>query len=277
MTGPVNPDVARRAPLSLYRGLPVVSGPAWPGVITFTTTRLRPQADTSPAGTEATSGAKAADFSLARAADRHALGQRVPGSLIWLNQVHGIRVVNEFDLVADQGIIHARPQADAIITARPGRAVAILTADCLPVVIGCSQGQVAGVAHAGWRGLAAGVLEATLAALIRVHPATNAGWRAWIGPSITQPAFEVGADVYDTFTASDAHCVHFFLPGRRPGKWLADLQGLARYRLYRAGVARVDVAGHCTWARSDWFYSYRRQPDTGRQATVLWLSAANQG
>lgn len=158
------------------------------------------------------------------------------------------------------------PAADAAVTRTPGRVLAVLTADCLPVLFCDRAGSVAAVAHAGWRGLAAGVLEATVAAT-EVPPATLL---AHLGPAIGPTAFEVGAEVRAAFLAHDPAAAGAFVPNG-PGKWLADLYSLARLRLAAAGVSAVSGGGLCTYRDSERFYSYRRDGRTGRMAALVWL------
>lgn len=197
----------------------------------------------------------------------------------WLRQVHGVDVADADDVgpvVAVAGGMPAQEaaQADAAVTTTRGRVLAILTADCLPVVISDAQGRVLGVAHAGWRGLAAGVLESTLAAMRqRVPDAT--GWRAWIGPAIGAGAFQVGPDVREAFSRELADEPGLFKDDRdAPGKWRADLAGLARLRLGRLGVTDIQASGLCTVTDPDRrFFSYRRDGRTGRIATLAWLHA----
>ena len=200
----------------------------------------------------------------------------------WLRQVHGCGVADadmqpSVDPAGDSGADAAMdpPEADAAVTTTPGRVLAILTADCLPVVISDAQGRVLGAAHAGWRGLAAGVLEATLDAMRRRAPHAT-GWRAWIGPGIGATAFQVGDDVRQAFAQAGAGEPGMFVadPGK-PGKWLADLAGLARWRLSRLGVTQIESSGLCTVRDAGGrFFSYRRDGQTGRMATVAWLDGA---
>jgi YfiH family protein len=147
----------------------------------------------------------------------------------------------------------------------PGRVLAVLTADCLPVVFASRDGAAIGVAHAGWRGLAAGVLERTIAAL-GVPPRDLL---AWLGPAIGPAAFEVGAEVRAAFVATAAEDARAFAPNAR-GRWQADLALLARLRLARAGLEAVGASGLCTHGDPDRFYSHRRDPASGRQATLVW-------
>jgi YfiH family protein len=184
----------------------------------------------------------------------------LPSDPVWLTQVHGNTCVD-----VDQ--VHgALPAADAAVTRTPNVVIAVRTADCLPVLLADRAGTVVGVAHAGWRGLAAGILESTIATL-GVAPA---GIAAWIGPAIGPQRFEVGRDVLDAHRANDASCAVHFRP-LREGKWLADLAGLAKQRLARAGVTRIDGGAWCTHTDAERFHSYRREKGTGRMALVAWL------
>lgn len=183
---------------------------------------------------------------------------RLPGQPRWLDQVHGATVAD-----LDAGHTGA---ADAAVASLPGRVAAVLTADCLPVLFCDRAGTCWGAAHAGWRGLAAGVLEATIAAL----PAGAENLMAWMGPAIGPAAFEVGADVRDAFGARNAEYTRLFTPGAKPGKYLADIYGLARMQLEAAGIDSVHGGRACTVDESERFYSYRRDGTTGRMATLIW-------
>jgi YfiH family protein len=200
------------------------------------------------------------DDPAAVAANRQRLGEALslPATPRWLSQVHGTDV-------AGDDAPPALPVADASVSFRAGRVLAVLTADCLPVVFASRDGAAIGVAHAGWRGLAAGVLERTIAAL-GVPPRQLL---AWLGPAIGPAAFEVGAEVRDVFVAAAAGDAQAFEPNAR-GRWQADLALLARLRLARAGLEAVTAAGLCTYADPDRFYSHRRDPASGRQATLVW-------
>jgi YfiH family protein len=189
----------------------------------------------------------------------------LPAPPIWLAQVHGADVAR----IGVDNVEAARvspPVADAAVTTLRHVVLAVRTADCLPVLFADRRGTVVGVAHAGWRGLAHDVLEATLAAL-GVPPADVV---AWFGPAIGPQTFEVGRDVLDAFCAQDPGARACFMP-RPDGKWLADLCGLARRRLGRAGVGAISGGGWCTYTQSERFFSYRRERDAGRMATLLWL------
>ena len=187
----------------------------------------------------------------------------LPSAPRWLHQVHGAGVVR-FDDADDGG----EPEADAAVTATPGTVLAILTADCLPVLLAADDGSEVGAAHAGWRGLADGVLEATVAAM-RSDPARL---RAWLGPAAGPQRYEIGADVRDAFLAVDAAAEAAFV-ATRPGHWLVDLYALARQRLARAGVRadHIHGGGLCTISEPDRFYSHRRDRRTGRMATLIWM------
>lgn len=183
----------------------------------------------------------------------------LPAEPLWLEQVHGR------DVVVHDERTHA-PRADAAIATVPRRVCAVMTADCLPVVLADADATRVGVAHAGWRGLATGVVEATIAAL-GVDPA---GLHAWLGPSIGPAAFEVGGEVRKTFVDRSAEAAACFeLNGR--GRWQADLAGLARLALAHAGVRSVHGGGWCTAADRERFFSFRRDGVTGRMATLAWL------
>jgi YfiH family protein len=149
--------------------------------------------------------------------------------------------------------------------------LAVMTADCLPVVLASADGRALGLAHAGWRGLAAGILEQTLATLRR-RTGGGMAWRAWIGPGISQRHFEVGADVLSAFVDEDPLTSVFFVEKIAGVKWMADLPALARFRLHKAGVSNIELSGYCTFSESDTFFSYRREAQTGRMVTLAWLT-----
>ena len=201
------------------------------------------------------------------ARNRELLRRRLPGPPCWLDQVHGTTV---FDADGPVPAGPTPPAADAAVTARRGTVLTVLTADCLPVLLCNESGTVAGVAHAGWRGLAQGVLERTVDALSR--RTRDHRWMAWLGPAIGPCCFEVGDEVRAAFAAEDPGATEAFVPGVRPGKWQADLYALARARLAGAGVAAVHGGGACTACEAERFYSYRRDGLTGRMASVLWLA-----
>jgi YfiH family protein len=192
----------------------------------------------------------------------------LPDEPFWLEQVHGTRVLDLDALSADVAgptrAAGAGP-ADAAITRMPGRVCAILTADCLPVLLTNRTGTVVGAAHGGWRGLAAGVLEAT----VRAMSVPAASLMAWLGPAIGRQHFEVGPEVRAAFVDADAGAAEAFVENAR-GRYQADLYVVARRLLQRAGVAAVYGGGACTFAAADHLFSHRREKPTGRQATLIW-------
>lgn len=186
----------------------------------------------------------------------------LPSAPRWLHQVHGINVAELGPLPSPH-----EPQADAAVSHIPGTVLAILIADCLPVLFCADDGSEIGAAHAGWRGLAAGVLEATLTQL---H-SPRERLLAWLGPCIGAASYEVGEEVRDAFVAADAAMTACFVP-TRPGHWLCDLAALARRRLVAAGVTRIHGGGFDTFSDAR-FYSYRRDgARSGRLASLIWLA-----
>jgi len=191
--------------------------------------------------------------------NRETLRSALPSDPLWLHQVHGAEVV-----AAESA--PARPRADGAVARTRHSVCAVLTADCLPVLLASRSGEVVGIAHAGWRGLAAGVIEATIARMA----VAAAQVVAWLGPAIGPRAYEVGQDVYDAFVAADAGAAQAFT-ALGAGKHLADLYALARRRLAAAGVEAVYGGGFCTHAEGQRFYSYRRDRTTGRFASLVWM------
>jgi hypothetical protein len=155
------------------------------------------------------------------------------------------------------------------VTTRRNTVLEIQTADCLPVLIADTQGRAVGAAHAGWRGLAGGVIEATLHALQARVP--DGQWQVWLGPAIGPQAFEVGAEVREAFVAQNPAAAGAFQPGA-PDKFLADIYLLARQRLAARGVSAVHGGGLCTVSDAQRFFSYRRDRVTGRMASLIWLA-----
>ena len=184
----------------------------------------------------------------------------LPSGPQWLSQVHGVSV-------ADLDLEGPREPADAAFTRHPGRVCAILTADCLPLLFAADAGAVVGAAHAGWRGLAAGVIEATFHALGTAPESTV----VWLGPAIGPGHFEVGSEVREVFVQQDAGSSEAFKPSLR-GRFMADLTLLARRRLASLGITRIYGGGECTYASADRYFSYRRDGQCGRQATLIWRS-----
>lgn len=182
----------------------------------------------------------------------------------WLTQVHGTKVV---DAAADPLHRRVAPEADAVYTRQKGVPCAVLTADCLPVFFCDKEGKEVAVAHAGWRGLAGGVLEATVARFSGPAQALM----AWMGPAIGATAFEVGAEVREQFLLQHAADGDAFRPSPHSEKFLADLYQLAFARLKRLGLMHVSGGGFCTVTDSERFYSYRRETQTGRMASLIWI------
>jgi YfiH family protein len=190
----------------------------------------------------------------------------LPGEPVWLRQVHGIGVADLDAPGTGAGAGAGEPGADAACTRQPGRVCAILTADCLPLVFATEDGDRVGAAHAGWRGLAEGVIEAAVRAL-DVPPEALL---VWLGPAIGPLHFEVGAEVREALLKRDLGAEAAFVPNAR-GRFMADLYALARRRLSALGVSRIFGGEECTYARADRYFSYRRDGVTGRQATLIWL------
>ncbi|MFA6313428.1 MAG: peptidoglycan editing factor PgeF [Sterolibacterium sp.] len=204
------------------------------------------------------------DDPLAVAANRRSLrlGSRpLPADPLWLEQVHGTRVV-----AAES---YREPAvADACIARTPGLVCAVLSADCLPLLLCAEDASAVAAVHAGWRGLSAGVIEACVAAM----GTPPARLLAWLGPAIGPQAYEVGDEVREVFCRQDAAAALAFVP-RQPGKWWCDLYLLARQRLAALGVQRVSGGEYCTYSDAARFYSYRRDGVTGRMASCIWLEA----
>lgn len=214
-------------------------------------------------------GLRSGDDEAAVLRNRQQLGEHahLPAAPHWLRQVHGIDVVR-FDADDDSAI---EREADAAVTSAPGVVLAILTADCLPVLFAAKDGREVGATHAGWRGLAAGVLEATVAAM-RTAPDRLV---AWLGPAAGARKYEIGVEVYDAFVAQDWSAASAFT-STRPHHWNVDLYALARRRLEKAGLRAADIHGGalCTIADPQSFYSHRRDQRTGRMASLVWMDAA---
>lgn len=263
------------------------------------------------------------------ARNRALLAQAIGQPIRWLNQVHGTHVFQADQAppaasppthlpgtatptatdpaVPDTNALHAQashpaPEADAQITTQPGQALAVMVADCLPVLLADREGRVVGATHAGWRGLAAGVIEATVAqmrqalaphertsglslsgaAIPPLPPAApNTGPEdelvAWLGPCIGPAAFEVGNEVREAFLQHAPQAADAFTPGRAAGKWLANLPLLAQQRLAALGITEIHTADACTFSQPERFWSYRRTPSCGRMAALVWLRGCASG
>jgi YfiH family protein len=230
--------------------------PAAPNVKAFVTTRAGGSSAGAYAGLNL--GLRTGDDPGAVEANRQRLRAALPAEPRWLRQVHGCSVV-EAETVADA------PEADAAIARAPNTVCAVLVADCIPVLLADRAGTAVAVAHAGWRGLAGGVV----ARVVERMAAAPSDLLAYLGPGIGPDAFEVGADVREAFLADDPGAARAFRPGA-PGKWMADLFLLARERLRRCGVTHIYGGGLCTHSDPRRFYSYRRDRTTGRMAAVIW-------
>lgn len=227
---------------------------------------------------------------------------KLPSEPVWLEQVHGTAVIKldgshiasirpeasathavgvqaaspaqRAQLISDPSALPVRPRADAAVTSSAGVVCAIQVADCMPVLFAARDGSVVGAAHAGWRGLAGGVLEATVVAMN--VPASEL--LAWLGPAIGPHRFEVGDDVVQAFTigagADRLAQTRAAFVRKSPGKWLCDLYALARLRLETIGISQVSGGGWCTVADAERFYSYRRDGQTGRMAALIWLDSS---
>ena len=184
---------------------------------------------------------------------------------VWLKQVHGIEVLD-----VDEYLIAGNldtPSADAAISTTPGHVCLVMTADCLPVLFCNRQATVVAAAHAGWRGLCDGVLEAT----VRKMQCDPSDILAWLGPAIGPTAFEVGEEVREAFVQHDPSVSLAFAQAVEPGKWLGNLFLLARQRLLALGITAIYGGNDCTFSQPERFFSYRREGQTGRMASAIWL------
>lgn len=199
---------------------------------------------------------------------RQQLAGQIGTRPVWLKQVHGTTVC----CIDDSGSAEA-PEADAVVIRQPGAACTIMTADCLPVLVADCRARVVGAAHAGWRGLAAGVIQELIAAMTATPGVSPGDLSVWLGPAIGPEAFEVGQDVVDVFTAqSGAHRSCFKAQSGSADKYLADLPALADAILHDLGVTEVQRSHLCTVSRPERFYSFRRDGVTGRMASLIWIS-----
>lgn len=243
----------------MIAGLVRPDWPAPPNVRAFATTR-RGGVSTGP-WASLNLGDRCGDEPSNVAGNRALLLRELPAPPLWLRQVHGAGVA------VHAGEPAAGAECDAAVAFEPRRVCAVLTADCLPVLFCDRAGSRVAAAHAGWRGLAGGVLQATVRALA----AEPGELMAWLGPAIGPQAYEVGQDVLDAFTAEGRHSFRAaFRP--RGDRWLLDLYGAARIALAEAGVDAVYGGGFCTLGEPERFYSFRRDGVTGRMASLAWLA-----
>ena len=233
--------------------------PDWPapaGVQAFTTTRAGGYSKSPFNGLNL--GARCGDDPLSVAKNRKELLSRLPAEPAWLQQVHGTRVIHYSQAVAEES------EADGLISSSPGQVCAVLTADCLPVLFCNRSGSQVAAVHAGWRGLAQGVLQSALNKMNE----TPREIIAWLGPAIGPEKYEVGDEVRKAF--HPAHEIHIVKQGNR---WLLDLAGVAREVLSEAGITAIYGGHFCTFSDRDRFFSYRRDGISGRMASVIWLGA----
>jgi YfiH family protein len=190
-------------------------------------------------------------------------------SIYYLSQIHGIDILNAADLSNIDSNKFEVNQADGCFSTQLLTPCAVLTADCLPVLMCDLEGQVVTALHAGWRGMASGILQA---GVLKCRSVGGQELTAWLGPAIGATQFEVGQDIFDAFTSRFPYANIFFKPHLRPLKYLADIYGLARMVLNDMGVERVHGGQYCTVTQSELFYSYRRDGVTGRMANIIWKS-----
>ena len=233
--------------------------PAPPGVVAGTTLRVGGVSAGAYASLNLAGHVGDSGDSVAENRHRFAKALRIPAEPRWLNQTHSASVAIEYP---DSGAAGT----DALVASGDDAVCVVLTADCLPVLLVATDGSVMAAAHAGWRGLCNGILEATVRAM-RVSPEAV---MAWLGPAISQPAFEVGGEVREQFLAHDVAADGCFQRNAR-GRYQADLYELARRRLSASGVTAVYGGGFCTFGEPRDFFSYRRERITGRMASLIWL------
>ena len=195
--------------------------------------------------------------------NRQFLRQFLPSEPVWLNQVHGINVV-------DAAQTDCLPEADASFTNCKNVVCVTMTADCLPILVCDTAGTIVASIHAGWRSLCNGVVEAAISTMRAKLPVNSANLMAWLGPAIGPNAFEVGAEVREQFLAQDASAQLAFKPHKN--KFLCDIYTLAKQRLNHLGITQIYGGGECTYSHSENFFSYRRDIVTGRTATLVWLA-----
>jgi len=250
--------------MTIELGSSIIS-PDWPApsrVHAFTTTRLggNSHAPYDSLNLAQHVGDNPADVSANRAHLKQLLGYRTEPA--WLEQVHGIEVVTA-------GNCGSATVADASVSTSANEICVVMTADCLPVLFCDKQGRAVAAAHAGWRGLADGVLEATLKRLCNELACSASDILAWFGPAIGASAFEVGDEVRDAFISR--HDVASAFVATRAGHWLMDICAVARTRLTVAGVMDISGGQYCTHTDAEQFFSYRRDGDCGRMASLIWL------
>ena len=270
----------RRSAMPLVRAGDAWLRAPWPGSVVGTVMTTRVGGVSRGPYAEMNLGDAVGDDPQAVACNRERLEEALDGAApVYLRQVHGARVVR----IGPNDVHGPIAVADASVTASPGVACIVQVADCLPVLVAAANGRAVAAAHAGWRGLAAGVIEATVAATCAAADCGPADLEVWLGACIGPRRFEVGADVVDAFIASgqSTSATACFTPlagdrpdaasGPRPRKWLADLPGLARVRLAGVGVRRISGGGWCTVEDASRFFSFRRDGVSGRMAAAIWI------
>ncbi len=246
--------------------------PAPPNVCALTTTRLGPGISAPPFDSF-NLGNRCGDDPVAVNANRAALAKalQLPSSPLWLRQEHGTEVYDattgNVELVKANRHWEQEPKADAVISRSPGVICAVLTADCLPLLVCAKTGGAVAAIHAGWRGLRAGVIEACL----KKMDSAPEDLLVWLGPAIGPAAYEVGAEVRESFLAHDQAAEQAFRP-TRAGHWQCDLYALARQRLTALAVNNVYGSDFCTWSDPKRFYSHRRDGVSGRMASLVWIN-----
>lgn len=195
-------------------------------------------------------------------ANRQQLRNFLPSDPFWLQQTHSTRVVK-----AD--LSKAVPDADASYTTDKGIVCAVMTADCLPILLTNASGDFVAAIHAGWRGLNNDIIAQTILKLSQFSPNDML---AFIGPAINQECFEIGKEVKESFLATDTAIAPFFIPSINNEKFMADLRGIAEYKLYKSGLLPQNITNPkiCTKCNHNWFFSYRENPNTGRMASLIW-------
>ncbi len=239
-----------------------IISPDWPAptnVVGFTTTR---QFGVSEGCYQAFNLAHhVGDDSQAVDANRQLLREQLPSDPCWLDQVHT-------DIVMPAEIWQSPPKADASFTHQTNRVCIVMTADCLPVLICDKAGKSVAAVHAGWRSLVKGIIPKTIKAM----QTAPADLLVWFGPSICQDCFEVGPEVFEQFVAAEACHAQAFKPSSRDNHYLADLTQIARQQCERLGITATYGGEYCTYERDELFYSYRRDGQTGRLASLIWIA-----
>lgn len=247
--------------------LATITGPAWKGIRYFTTQVYGGYSQGPWGGLNL--GEHCGDDPEHVALNRALLRRHLPSEPHWLQQVHGTDLYHAQQPNDSPVSWHEAPQADAAWTTTKNSVLAILTADCLPVVLADAQGQIVGIAHAGWRGLVNGVLE-KLFLQLKSQCRHAQQWQAWIGPGISQQHFEVGAEVYQAFCEIDIQLKQYFFYKKETNKYHADLPGIAQFLLLKLESSIVvNLSQACTFSEQS-YYSYRRERKTGRIVTLAW-------